>query len=70
MENINRGPTFGDFVTDTPLPPLLNRLRIRIPIGSEFNGVSGSGSGFGIRIRIQEGKKLSPKAEKIKKIMF
>jgi hypothetical protein len=28
-------------------------LRIRIPIGSGFNEVSGSGSVFGIRIRIQ-----------------
>jgi len=31
-------------------------LRIRIRIGSGFNGVSGSGSVFGIRIRVQEGK--------------
>jgi hypothetical protein len=31
-------------------------IRIRLPIGSGFNGVPGSVSGFAIRIRIQEGK--------------
>jgi hypothetical protein len=37
-----------------PSPVFQAGLRIRIPIGSGFNRVSGSG--FGIRIRIPEGK--------------
>jgi hypothetical protein len=62
MENVSRGPTYGDFVTIvTERGPcrtlwLQAGLRIWIQIKSGFNRVSGSGSGFGIRIRIQEGK--------------
>ncbi len=48
MENISRGPTFGDFIT-IRIERSMQDAGFRIVAGSGFNRVSGSGSGFGSR---------------------